>query len=314
MRKALFTFIFVSFASIALKAQYDAQFSNYWAALNYFNPAVAGQTSNLEATAMYRQQWLGFEGAPQSFFVAADMPFKFFGKTHGIGLVFFNESLGLFKHNIISGQYAYKKKLFGGLLGVGLQASMISETFDGAGVYIPVSPYHQQTDDGIPMSEVTGSAIDFALGLYYSRKQWYAGLSATHLTEPKMEMGENAVFYPVRTYYLMGGYNIQLNNPLLELQPSIFVKSIVQATLFDINARLCYNKMLWGGLGWRYGDAAMVTLGAKFGKIQVGYAYDFPITDIRKGTTGSHELFLKYTMELTPGKGNKNKHKSVRIL
>lgn len=313
MRKLIAVIILFAAPGI-LRAQYDAQFSNYWAVPNYYNPAAAGQTSQIEATAAYRQQWIGIDGAPQSFLATGSMPFRFLGRTHGIGMVFFNESIGLFKHNVISAQYAYKKKLYGGLFSVGLQGSMISETFDGSKAYIPISDAHQQTDEGILTSEGTGSAFDFSLGLYYTREKWYAGLSVSHLLEPQIELGENAFLVPTRTYYLTGGYNIELDNPLLELQPSVLVKSTIQMNTVDVNLRLFYNKMLWVGLGWRSGDAAVVMLGAKLKKIQAGYAYDYPISFMRKGTTGSHELFLKYTMDLTPGKGNKNKHKSVRIL
>ena len=314
MRKLLFTILIILSAPILLKAQYDAQFSNYWAATSYYNPASCGHTPNIEVASIYRQQWLGVENAPQSFFVSGDMPMSFLGRTHGVGVMMFSESLGLFQRNVLSGRYSYKKKLFEGMLGVGLQVGMISETFDGSGVYIPESDYHQQTDEGILSSEGTGSSIDFAFGLYYSHKNWHIGLSAMHLLEPEIVLSDNTYLYPSRSYFLMGGYNIALNNPLLELQPSLMVKSTIQMNAVDVNMRLCYNKMLWAGLGWRYGDAAIVTLGLKFGKIQAGYAYDFPISFMSKATSGSHELFLKYTMEIIPGKGNKNRYKSVRIL
>ncbi|MDR1120344.1 MAG: type IX secretion system membrane protein PorP/SprF [Dysgonamonadaceae bacterium] len=315
MRKISLIILFGFTASTLLKAQYDAQFSNYWAAMNYFNPAAVGQTANMELSGLFRKQWLGMPGAPMSFVVSGDMPLNLFDRVHGVGAVFFSEGIGLFDRNVMALQYAYKKKMWEGTLNIGLQAGMISENFKGSEVYIPESEGFEQTDEGIITTDASGTAIDFAIGLHYKyQEKWYAGLSVSHLLEPKIELSDNIQMYPARTYYLMGGYNIPLNNPFIELQPSFFAKSDLQTTLFDVNIRLCYNKMLWGGLGWRYGDAAILTLGAKFGKIQGGYAYDFPVTAIRKGTTGSHELFLKYTMELTPGKGNKNKHKSVRLL
>lgn len=314
MKKFIFFISFFLLSISSLKAQYDAQFSNYWAVKSYFNPAEAGQTGNLEAVALHRSQWLGFPGAPKSFFVSADMPFQFLNRTHGIGGIFFSETIGLFQHNIFSLQYAYKKKLFGGTLSIGIQAGMISESFDGSKAYIPTSNYHVETDEGIPTATVSGTAFDFSMGIVYDRKNWYVGLSSSHLLEPQMELEENIYMYVSRTYYLMGGYNIQLNNPLLELQPSVFVKSILLTTQVDVNLRLWYNKMFSAGLGWRMGDAGIVSIGGKFSKFQVGYAYDFPISAIIKGSTGSHEVFVKYTMDLTKGKGNKNKHKSVRIL
>lgn len=305
--------------SFRMSAQYDAQLSNYWAAINYYNPGYAGQDGKLELTALNRQQWLGFSNAPSVLFLSADMPFVFLGRTHGLGAVIFSENLGLFKHSIMAGQYAYKKKLFKGDFSAGLQVSKIDETWFGSKVDIKppeTDDYHEETDPGIPTTDITASVIDFSIGFFYSRKQWYAGLSVTHLLEPELkeQTGTTTLLYLSRGYYLLGGYNIQFSNPLLELRPSIFVKSTIQMTQVDVSARLFYNKMFYTGIGWRYGDAGIAMIGAKIKSIQAGYAYDFPLSAIRQGTSGSHEVFIKYSVDLNLNKKTKNQYKSVRIL
>ncbi len=320
VKRLLFiTIILVSVNCLRVTGQYDAQLSNYWAATSYYNPGYAGQSGKLEMTALNRQQWLGFDNSPRTMLISADLPFAFLGRTHGVGVIVFSESLGLFKHSIMAGQYAYKKKLFKGDFSAGIQVSKIDESWFGSKVEItpPESDdTHESTDDGIPAVDIKSSAIDFSLGLFYSRKQWHAGFSVTHILEPEMkeEEGETKLVYLPRGYYLMGGYNIQFSNPLLELRPSVFVKSTIQMNQLDVSARLFYNKMFYAGLGWRYGDAGIVMLGANIKSFQVGYAYDFPISAIRKGTTGSHEVFLKYSIDLNLNKRTKNQHKSVRIL
>jgi len=314
-RNCIIIFILLLLATHRTIAQYDAQLSNYWAIPAYYNPGYAGKSGKLEATLLNRQQWIGFENAPKTMLIAGDMPFKFFDRTFGLGMLMISESLGLFSHSNMSLQAAFKKKLWKGDLSIGLQVGMINESFDGAKVRkIEGDDYHAAEDDGIPTIEATGTTIDFGAGLYYSGKRWYVGFSVTHLLEPEMKMTEKNFMDLPRGYYLMGGYNIQLNNPLLELQPSFFVKSTIQMTQFDVSARLIYNNLLWGGLGWRLDDAAIVMIGGQYKNIQAGYAYDFPVSAIRKGSTGSHEIFLKYITELDLGKGKKNKHKSVRIL
>jgi len=228
------------------------------------------------------------------------------------------------QHRIIQvfnyvGTYAYKKKLFKGDFSAGIQVSKVDATWSGSKLDItPPEPddIHEGTDEGLPASDVKTTAMDFSLGFFYTRKQWYAGLSVTHILEPEMKEkeGETRITYLTRGYYLMGGYNIQLDNPLLELRPSVFVKSSILMTQIDVSARLFFAKMLYGGLGWRYGDAGIVMLGAHIKSFQAGYAYDFPISAIRKGTTGSHEVFLKYSVDLDLNKKTKNQYKSVRIL
>jgi len=82
----------------------------------------------------------------------------------------------------------------------------------------------------------------------------------------------------------------------------------------DVSVRMIYNKQLWGGLSWRKGDALTLMFGGKFKMIEAGYAYDFPISRIIKESTGSHEVFIRYSMEIDLNKKVKNKYKSVRIL
>jgi len=340
--KRFFIVIIISLSGIrSLVAQYDAQLSNQWAAINYYNPAYAGATDNLELTGLFRQQWLGIDGAPRTAFVVGQMPISLMGKTHGIGAIGFTEKIGLFSHTIVSGQYAWKKNIGKGVLSIGIQGGYISESFKGSEIdFVPPEgdEYHEQEDPAIPGSDISGGAIDAAFGLMFSRPKWYVGLSVTHLTSPQLQLDENTIMEVPRAYYFTAGYNIPLNNPLLELRPALLVKttsmspyaevdsivaelaenSTAKAMMtmmqVDLSVRMIYNKTFWGGLGWRKGDAAMLSFGGKFKGIEAGYAYDFPISAILKGSTGSHELFIKYIVDLSKKKNNRYRHKSVRIL
>lgn len=312
-RVLLLILLFVGCASV-LRAQYDAQLSHYFYAMGYYNPAYAGVTGDLNFFALHRQQWIGISGAPKSFFVTIDMPVKFAAKEHGVGLVMFTEGIGLFRNTHVAAQYAYKQKLFGGTLSIGLQAGIINQSFDGTRIYNPTDEYHQEEDPAIPKTQVSGMSPDLNAGLYYTRKQFYLGLGMTHLTEPELQLEENTYTYIGRAYNLTTGYNILFRNPLYEIQPSVFLKTDMQSFQADITARLIYNKMFNGGFSWRVNESVVVLLGATFGAIQVGYAYDLPTTPILKGSSGSHELMVRYKLKLNKAKTGKNRHKSVRIL
>ena len=339
MKKTLFLLSMMLLTGFhSLKAQFDTQLSNYWAAMSYFNPAYAGQTGNLEATLISRMQWLGIENAPRTTILTAQMPYSFLGKVHGVGVAMYNDRIGLFSVTMYSGQYAWKKKMMKGTFSAGLQIGYISQSFDGTKVDIPEDDYHQQTDEAIPKALVSGSAVDGSIGVFFSKEKWYAGLSATHLLAPTLTLSDNYKSEVPRTYYFTAGYNIQLSNPLLELRPTVLVKTMEMSSLYlnddsllvrvkantmkamlqntqvDVSLRMVYNKHFWGGVSWRKEDAVMVSLGGKFKKIEAGYSYDYPISQIVKASTGSHEVFIRYTMEMNLNKGVKNKHKSVRIL
>jgi len=339
MKKALFLIpAIVLMGILPLRAQFDTQLSNYWAAINYFNPAYAGQTDNLEATLLSRIQWMGMPNAPRSTVLTAQMPYSLLGKVQGFGASMYNDRSGLFSVTMYSGQYAWKKKMFKGLFSIGIQGGYISQSFDGTKVIIPQDDYHQQTDEAIPTTLVTGHTIDGALGVFFSKEKWYAGLSVTHLLAPTLILNDTYQSEIPRTYYFTAGYNIKLSNPLLELQPTVLVKTMEMSSLYlsddtllekvqantlkammlntqvDVTMRMVYNKAFWGGLSWRKGDAVMLMLGAKFKMIEAGYTYEYPISQIIKATSGTHEVFIRYSMKMNFNKGVKNKHKSVRLL
>ena len=297
-----------------VRAQYDARLSQYFMAKPYYNPAVAGATENLNILALARLEWVGMSGAPMSFFVTSDMPLNI-GKTqHGIGLAVYTESIGLFMNTHVGAQYAYKYKLFGGVISGGLQIGLVNQSFDGSKVEMVESEFHQETDAAIPTEQVSGMGLDLNFGIYYNHKRFYAGFGMTHLTQPELQLDENAYTYIGRSFNLMGGYNIQLRNPLIELQPSVFLLTDMQSFHADITARLEYNKMFNGGISYRVNESVGVMFGVKIGRFQAGYAYDFPITALGRASSGSHELCLRYAMKLNKTKTGKNRHKSVRIL
>ena len=178
------------------KAQYDPSFAHYWAMETSFNPAAVGKQSKINAALAYNITFAGFENNPKTMYAAADMPIYFMKSYHGVGVQLLNDQLGLFSHQRFSLQYAYRTKLFGGMLGVGLQLGMLSEKFDGTKVDMENSD-----DPAIPTTDVTGSGIDIGVGLYYTHGSWYAGLSMLHATNPKVDLGERQTFSIDKTYY-----------------------------------------------------------------------------------------------------------------
>jgi type IX secretion system PorP/SprF family membrane protein len=301
-----------------VQAQYDAQFSRYFDVMGYYNPAVAGLSGNLDVTAAYRMQWLGFgQSSPKTLFATANMPFNFLNKEHGVGIVMVKDDISSIRSNMSFGlQYAFLKKIGKkGTLRIGLQGGLVNMTVRGDKIVLPVDSLGNPgpPDPAIPTSTIDVKAFDLSAGIYFSTEKLYIGLASTHLLEPQIDE-ENLKTFIEREYNFTAGYNIQTNNPLLELQPSVFVKTNLNMYQVDITAKAVYAKKFSGGFSWRMNDAAVLLLGVTLGKIQAGYAYDFPTTAIRKGSMGSHELFLKYRLQLNKPKTILGKYKSVRFL
>ena len=273
----------LSLAAVTVRAQYDVSFGHYWAMEPSFNPAAVGKEDRLNIVGAYANQLSGFENNPKTMYAAVDMPFYAMGSYHGVGVQFINDAIGLFTHKRFGLQYAYQPRLWGGKLSFGIQATMLSETFDG---------------------------------VYYNRRNWYAGVSVLHLNAPKVELGEKNEINVSSTYYLTGGYNIRLKNPFLTIHTSFLGRTDGVVYRADISGRLKYtheNRVMYAGLSYSPTNSITVQIGGDLHGIHLGYSYEIYTSAISIGN-GSHELYVSYQTELNLFKKGRNLHKSVRIL
>lgn len=292
-------------------AQYDVSFSHYWDLEPYFNPGAVGKQQKLNIAAAYAMSFAGFENNPRSMYVGADMPLYFLKNYHGVGLSLLNDQIGLFTHQRLAVQYAYKHRLFDGMLSAGVQLGLLSEGFDGSKVDVEDSG-----DPALATSDVNGSAFDVGFGLYYSRGPWYVGVSAQHITSPLVALGETSELQIDPTFYLTGGYNIKLRNPFLTIHPSVLVRTDGVEWRGDVSGRLVYTndkKVMYGGVSYSPTNSVTVLVGGSFHGVHIGYSYEVYTSGISIGN-GSHELIIGYQMDVNLFKKGRNKHKSVRIL
>lgn len=85
-------------------------------------------------------------------------------------------------------------------------------------------------------------------------------------------------------------------------------------TTAEITARARYRKLFSFGIGYRYKDAVTATVAAEIKNFFIGYSYDYSTSAIRQASSGSHEMFVGYSLKLDLGDKNRHRHKSVRIM
>lgn len=306
------------------RAQSEMIFTQHWALPTLYNPARTGDTDFLRIRGGARLQWIGVHNAPKSFVATGDMPFLLGKKRIGAGVTFSQESLGLFSNLLVAAQGSYKLKILKGELGVGLQVGYYNSRFRGSDVYIPSDDdYHQPVDPSIPTQDLTGNAVDFSLGVNYIHSLFHVGISAMHLTSPKVKMTlegsestesqEYETELP-RTLYFDAGGNIKLQNSLFQLQPSLLAATDLSSFSAEIALQAKYNNFISLGLGYRWKDALSIMIGAEYKNFFLGYAFDYPLSALSKASSGSHEIVAGYQLKLDLSGKNKNKHRSIRIM
>ncbi len=321
--------VFTSLLPMAIYGQSDPLYTQSWALPTLYNPAAVGSTDFLRIRGAARLQWVGIKNAPKSFTAAADIPFKLLGRRWGGGVNVTQEGIGLFDNTFVNGQISGRlKKFFGGELTIGLEVGYFGSSFRGSDVYIPDDDdYHDSNDPSIPNQDVGGGTIDFGIGLNYVHPKFHVGISMLHPFAPKVKLNtkgttsstatsDNHEFetYMSRILYLTVGSNIPLKNTLIELQPDLIVASDLKGVSSVLSLKGWYNKMIFGGLAYRWDDAVSINVGAEFKNFLLGYSYDIPTSRILKATSGSHEITVGYRMKLDFKGKNRNRHRSIRLM
>lgn len=295
-------------------SQQDPLTSNYMFNTFGFNPGVAGTSGMVCATALNRQQWFGFEGAPSTTVFNISAPVSPFKINSGVGLLVESDKLGFDRDINLSLAYSYLMEIGNGTLGIGISAGMLNKTLDPTweiptgDVFTPPSG-----DPLIPETKESFVALDAGVGAYFTTDRYYAGLSVTHINQPKIKFTKGTP-YVSRHYYITGGYLLQLPNPSFELLPSVYALSDGKVIQISVTSLVRYNKKVWGGVSYRPGNALIGIAGVElFNGIRIGYAYDFTLSEMRKGNSGSHEFMVNYCFDISLGK-SPMRYKSIRFL
>ena len=103
-------FLLISLLMLCLKsnAQFDQEFTQYMNNEMFINPAYTGTREYTSASLAYRNQWVGFDGAPITQTFSIHTPIK---KNWGLGFSALNEKIGITHQLKFSGSYAYQIEL-----------------------------------------------------------------------------------------------------------------------------------------------------------------------------------------------------------
>ncbi|MGY8988223.1 MAG: PorP/SprF family type IX secretion system membrane protein [Flavobacteriales bacterium] len=300
----IFTLILGVLSVITVSAQQAPQFSQNMFNKLANNPGFAGSRGNISTSVLHRSQWMGLEGAPstQNFSIDAELPFL----LGGVGLNIVKDNIGPFSNLGLQASYAYRTELGVGQIGMGMSVGMYQSGLDGGFLKAATAG-----DPVIPTGDVRGSKLDIGAGVYYNTQDVYIGLSSSHMTEPVVEWSDGSQFSLERHYFLIAGYYYELN-PVLSLNPSIYLKSDGATSQLDINTNLIYNNKMWGGVSYREGDGLIILAGMNINEdLRLGLCYDVAMLNLNLGN--SLEVMLGYSFKINYDKPV-SKYKNPRFL
>jgi type IX secretion system PorP/SprF family membrane protein len=264
-------------------AQNDIQFSNYMFSEITYNPAMAGNSSTLDATLLARQQWTGFAQAPETeLFTANCYIDKLSG---GVGLSFINDKLGFENSQNLKLMYAYQIRITEkSRLSFGLSFGVLNYSLQGSQLI-----YNDMTDPNDVLTTQHKAKPDFDFGVAYNAPNYAIGISSTHIDQ---SLSSATVLDAPRHYYLYAKYKIKAADKI-NVIPSIQIRSAMFITQFEVSALMYYASRFWIGVSYRPSDAIVGLIGVEITKnFRVGYSYDYNSGPVKSYSSGSHEILV----------------------
>jgi type IX secretion system PorP/SprF family membrane protein len=297
--KNIFKLVLISMALIpsVSNAQFEPQFTQYMFNEMFINPAYAGSREQISSTLVYRNQWVGIDGAPKTQTASINGPML--NKKLGLGLTVMNESIGVTKQFAVYGNYAYRMQVGEGALAMGIQGGFINHQENLSEVIT-----NEENDSEFLFNTPKVILPNAGFGVYYNTDRFYAGLSIPRTLRNKVSgngTGDVITDFDFSTwhYYLAAGYVFPVSDHI-KLKPTVMLKAVEAAPLIgDITLNALFKDVFWLGAAVRTKDsfAGMLTIQAT-PNLRIGYSYDYTTTDLNNYNSGTHEINVGYDFSL----------------
>lgn len=289
-------FILILTSVFNIESQQLPQFTQYMYNTISVNPAYAGSREVLSIVGLHRSQWAGFGKGPETQTLSIHTPLR--NDRIGLGFSFINDKLGYEKFTYLYGDFSYTINLSEETrLAFGLKAGFTQYNLDNELLVA------EGSDPGI--SGVRNRwEPNVGAGFYLHTNKWYLGLSAPRLLNiDHNDLTIGGVDYGIVdkvSYYLTGGYVFDLNDNV-KFKPATLIKATNGAPLsYDITANFLFNEKFWLGGSYRfnqYTGALGLLVDFQVSKqFRIGYAYEYPLSDINQFSSGTHEVLLMFEL------------------
>ena len=280
-------------ACFAAVAQQTAQYTQNTFNMFAINPAVAGSKDCIDVRLGYRQQWVGFPGAPTTGWATIAGSIRPKGRSyranrHGIGAFIEADNTGPLGYTSFQLAYAYHIQLRRDFyMSLGMFAGIRQEKLSLGDV--------NADDNNDPALIDNGSVLvapDVTPGVWLYGKNTWAGLSIQQFLGNRVnDIGTDTRL--TRTFIASLGHRYRIDRSLSVVPSGLFRLAPGVPMSMDLNVMLEYKRKLGLGATYRNQDAVAVMLKVPFLKyFTLGYSYDITTSSLRAGGANTHEIIL----------------------
>ncbi|MHC0442179.1 MULTISPECIES: PorP/SprF family type IX secretion system membrane protein [Flavobacterium] len=289
MKKLILIFMFFS---VVCSAQQDAQFTQYMYNTISVNPAYAGSRGVLNVFGLYRTQWIGLDGAPETSTFSLNTPLSNNSKL-GLGVSLVNDKIGPTVENTLSADLSYSiptSESFKLSFGIKATANMFN-------LDVSKLSFENQGDEQFQDLDNKFSP-NIGAGVYWHSDRAYLGFSVPNFIETnRYDDNNTAIFKEKINYYFIAGYVFNLDKlEYIRFKPALLTKMVQGAPLqVDVSGNFMFYDKFVVGLAYRWSASVSAMAGFQVSKgMYVGYGYDHETTNLRRYNSGSHEIFLRF--------------------
>ena len=286
MKNLLLTIFLLT--GVTLFAQQEPQFAQYFDNTLYVNPAYAGSKGVLNAMALHREQWVGFDGRPRSTTFSLQSPLAY--ESVGLGLTLVNDVIGPLTQTMAYGDFSYTLKFQGGRkLAFGLKA--------GANLINIGTSTLQTTQEGDPVfiqSVFNRVNPNFGLGIYYHTSRFFIGASSPKLVERSYTPTDQTTLER-RHFFGIAGLVFNAGR-MWKIRPTTQLKVTNGAPLsLDLSLAGIFDDRFYIGAMYRLDAATGLFVQYQLSpQFKAGFATEFGTQAIRKYNDGTFEIMLSY--------------------
>lgn len=257
-----------------------SQFSHFQ---GYFNPSLTGYEGST-VRGFVRNQWAGFEGAPQTFFFSTEIDFgeiagesdpALMGKN-AISINLLHDTYGAFRDNELMISYASRVRLTENhnlRLGVGVNYQTVR--LDGNAMTT-----EEQNDP--TLGQYFGSFsnmqfLDANIGIALTHRQYYISYALHRINGGKISSGDNFMNgYPAEQF-IQAGFREVVTPNLSIITNALFRSRKDLPSVLELNIKALLMDKVWVGAGHRVDYASNLQVGFLTQRMKIGYLYEFPM-------------------------------------
>ena len=290
MKKLILLFFTILIAQ-QISAQQDPQYTQYMYNMNIINPAYAGISEGLSVGALYRSQWVGLDGGPETFTFNIHSPV---GKQLALGLSVISDKIGPVEETNAYVDVSYT-------IPVGMETRLAFGVKGGFTFHDIAIAESQITlvdlSDPFFANAINETTPNIGAGVYfYKPNKYYISISVPNiLNGVHLDANGTKIGSESEHLFTAAGYVFDLSENF-KLKPHALLKYAFDAPVsYDLNANLFMYDLVEFGVGYRLDDSFSAMINFQVTKdLRIGYAYDAINSGLDIVTNSSHEVFINY--------------------